>query len=76
LLAGHIPRRAGGRIKTDRRDAERLARLLVAGELRQVRVPTPAEEQLRDLVRSREDLRVDLLRCRHRISKFLLRREL
>jgi transposase len=76
LLAGHIPRRAGGRIKTDRRDAERLARLLVAGELRQVRVPTPAEEQLRDLVRSREDLRVDLMRCRHRISKFLLRREL
>jgi transposase len=72
---GHIPRRPGGRVKTDRRDAERLARLLVAGELRLVRVPTPAEEQLRDLVRSREDLRVDLMRCRHRISKLLLRRE-
>lgn len=72
---GHIPRRAGDRIKTDRRDAERLARLLIAGELRTVRVPTPEEEQLRDLVRSREDLRVDLMRCRHRISKFLLRRE-
>jgi transposase len=72
----HIPKRPGGRVKTDRRDAERLARLLLAGELRTVRVPEPAEEQLRDVVRSREDLRVDLMRCRHRISKFLLRREL
>ena len=73
---GHIRKHPGDRIKTDRRDAERLARLLLAGELRLVRVPTPAEEQLRDLVRSREDLRVDLMRLRHRISKFLLRREL
>ena len=73
---GHIARRAGDRIKTDRRDAERLARLLLAGELTLVRVPEPAEEQLRDLVRAREDLRVDLMRCRHRINKFLLRREL
>ncbi|MDP9256078.1 MAG: transposase, partial [Actinomycetota bacterium] len=73
---GHIRKHPGDRIKTDRRDAERLARLLLAGELRAVRVPTAAEEQLRDLVRSREDLRVDLMRVRHRISKFLLRREL
>jgi transposase len=73
---GHISRRAGDRIKTDRRDAERLARLLLAGELTLVRVPEPAEEQLRDLVRAREDLRVDLMRCRHRVNKFLLRREL
>jgi transposase len=73
---GHIRKHPGDRIKTDRRDAERLARLLLAGELRAVRVPTPAQEQLRDLVCSREDLRVDLMRCRHRISKFLLRREL
>ena len=73
---GHIARRAGDRIKTDRRDAERLARLLLAGELTLVRVPEPAEEQLRDLVRAREDLRVDLMRCRHRINKFLLRRAL
>jgi transposase len=73
---GHIRKHPGDRIKTDRRDAERLARLLTAGELRLVRVPTAAEEQLRDLVRSREDLRVDLMRVRHRISKFLLRREL
>jgi transposase len=73
---GHIRKHPGDRVKTDRRDAERLARLLLAGELRAVRVPTPAEEQLRDVVRSREDLRVDLMRVRHRISKFLLRREL
>jgi transposase len=73
---GHIRKHPGDRIKTDRRDAERLARLLVANELKLVRVPEPAEEQLRDLVRAREDLRVDLMRCRHRISKFLLRREL
>jgi transposase len=73
---GHILRSATDRVKTDRRDAERLARLLVAGELRLVRVPTPEEEQLRDLVRAREDVRCDLMRSRHRISKFLLRREL
>ena len=72
---GHMRKHPGDRIKTDRRDAERLARLLLAGELRQVRVPTPQEEQLRDLA-PRQDLRVDLMRCRHRISKFLLRREL
>jgi transposase len=72
---GHITKNATDRIKTDRRDAERLARLLLAGELKLVRVPKPAEEQLRDLVRAREDLRVDLMRTRHRLSKFLLRRE-
>src|SRR5262245_52639530 len=72
---GHIVKNASDRIKTDRRDAERLARLLLAGELKLVRVPAPHEEQLRDLVRAREDLRVDLMRARHRLSKFLLRRE-
>jgi transposase len=72
---GHVARRAGDRIKTDRRDALRLARLLGAGELTSVRVPTPAEEQLRDLVRAREHVRIDLMRQRHRLSKFLLRRE-
>lgn len=72
---GLIPRRPNDRIKTDPRDALRLARLLAAGELSLVRVPAPAEEQLRDLVRAREDVRVDLMRARHRLSKFLLRRE-
>jgi transposase len=68
-----IPRAAGDRVKTDRRDAEHLARLLLAGELHAVRVPGPAEEALRDLVRAREAVRVDLMRCRHRRSKLLLR---
>lgn len=72
---GHILKRPQDRIKTDKRDAAKLARLLLAGELRAVRVPSVEEEQLRDLVRAREDVRVDLMRSRHRISKLLLRRE-
>jgi transposase len=70
---GKIPRASGERVKTDRRDAEHLARLLLAGKLRPVRVPGEAEEALRDLVRAREDLRGDLMRARHRLSKLLLR---
>jgi transposase len=73
---GHIPRHPTDRIKTDARDSLRLARLYAAGELKPVRVPTLEEEQLRDLVRAREDVRVDLMRVRHRISKLCLRREL
>jgi transposase len=72
---GHVLRRRQDRIKTDRRDAERLARLLWAGELRLVLVPEPWQEELRDVVRCREDLRADLMRARHRISKLCLRRE-
>jgi transposase len=68
-----IPVRAGDRVKTDRRDAEKLARLFRAGELTSIRVPTEAEEALRDLVRCREDAREDALRERHRLLKFLLR---
>jgi transposase len=73
---GLIPRKPADRIKTDARDAERLARLLPAGELSFVRVPTVDEEQLRDLVRAREDLRGDLNRARQRLSHFLRRRAL
>jgi transposase len=69
-----IPRAAGERVKTDRRDAEHLVRLLWAGKLAPVRVPGVEEEALRDLVRAREAVRVDLMRCRHRLSKLLLRR--
>lgn len=68
-----IPVRVGDRVKTDRRDAEKLARLYRAGELTSIRVPTEAEEALRDLVRCREDVREDVLRERHRLLKFLLR---
>jgi transposase len=69
-----IPRAPGERVKTDRRDALRLARLLRLEELVAVRVPDLAEEAARDLVRAREDARCDLMRHRHRLSKLLLRR--
>lgn len=68
-----IPRASGERVKNDRRDAERLARLLRAGELVGVDVPGPSFEAARDLVRAREDARADLMRARHRLSKMLLR---
>ncbi len=67
------PVRPGDRVKTDRRDAGKLARLYRAGELTEIRVPTCAEEAARDLVRVREDALEDRLRARHRLSKFLLR---
>jgi transposase len=66
-------RPAGDRVKTDRRDAERLARLLRLGEIAPVRVPGPEEEAARDLVRAREDARGDLMRARHWLSRLLLR---
>jgi transposase len=69
-----IPRRPGDRVKTDRRDADKLGRLYRAGELAMVPVPDERQEALRDLLRAREDAREDLLRRRHRLSKFLLRR--
>jgi transposase len=68
-----IPRRAGDRIKTDRRDASQLAVLYRAGALTAIHVPTEQEEAVRDLLRCREDIRADLLRARHRLGKFLLR---
>lgn len=68
-----IPRRAGDRIKTDRRDAVQLAILYRAGALTAIHIPTEQEEAVRDLLRCREDIRADLLRARHRLSKFLLR---
>jgi transposase len=71
---GAIPRQPGDHTKTDQRDALKLARLHAAGQLRPVVVPEPAYEALRDLVRCREDLRGDVMACRHRISKLLLRR--
>lgn len=71
-----IARASGDRIKTDRRDAVRLAKLLRLEELTAVRVPDLAEEAARDLVRAREDACGDLMRARHRLSKLLLRRGL
>jgi transposase len=68
-----IPKKAGDRVKTDRRDAEKLARCYRAGELTAVWVPDEAHEALRDLVRAREAAKKDQLRHRHRLGKFLLR---
>ena len=72
---GSVGRRVD-RVKTDGRDAERLARLLAAGELRFARVPSLEHERFRDLLRAREDIRCDLMRARHRLSKMLLRRDI
>ncbi len=68
-----VPTKAGDRVKTDRRDAEKLARCHRAGDLTAVWVPDETHEALRDLVRAREAGKKDQLRARHRLSKFLLR---
>jgi transposase len=68
-----IPIRPGERIKTDRRDARKLAAMARAGLLTAVAPPTEDEEAVRDLCRGRDDARLDLMRARHRLGKFLLR---
>lgn len=69
-----IPIKPGSRIKTDRRDARKLAELLRAGLLTEVHPPSESDEALRDLCRCRDNGRDDLVRARHRLGKFLLRR--
>lgn len=71
-----IPRRPGERVKTNRRDAHKLAQLLRADLLTVVRPPSTAEEAVRDLCRARDDARDDLMRARQRLGKLLLRRGL
>ena len=68
-----VPVKAGDRVKTDRRDAVKLARNYRAGDLTPVWIPDAAHEALRDLVRARLAAKKDQLRARHRLSKFLLR---
>jgi transposase len=68
-----VPTKAGDRVKTDRRDAAKLARCHRAGELTAVWVPDADHEALRDLVRAREAAKKDQLKARHRLGKFLLR---
>jgi transposase len=68
-----VPVNVGDRVKTDRRDAEKLARCYRAGDLTAVWVPDEGSEALRDLVRTREAAKQDQMRARHRLSKFLLR---
>jgi transposase len=74
IAPGLVPTKPGDRVKTDRRDAEKLARCYRAGELTAVWVPDAAHEALRDLVRAREAAKKDQLKARHRLGKFLLRR--
>ena len=73
VAPGLVPQRPGDRVKTDSRDARKLARLLAGGLLEPIHVPEPELEAARDLVRAREDARLDRMRDRHRLSKFCLR---
>jgi transposase len=75
IASALIPKAPGDRVKTDRRDCRRLARLHRAGELVAIRVPTEAEEAVRDLCRARAAVVGDRTRIRHRLSKFLLRHD-
>jgi transposase len=68
-----VPKKPGDRVKTDRRDALKLARSHRSGDLTAVWVPDEGSEALRDLVRQREAAKQDQLRARHRLTKFLLR---
>jgi transposase len=68
-----MPRVHGDRVKTDRRDAQKLARLLRSGDLQAVRVPSQADEHVRDLIRVRHAASEDMRRCKQRLFHFLLR---
>jgi transposase len=75
VAPGLVPSRPGDRVKTDKRDARRLAALHAGGLLTAIFVPAPELEALRDLVRAREDARLDRMRARHRLGKFCLRHD-
>lgn len=73
VCPSRVPRRPGDRVKTDRRDADQLARLFRAGELRGIHVPDPEDEAMRDLLRSRDQVRRAQHRARQQLKMFLLR---
>src|SRR5213083_2334224 len=73
VAPGLVPQRPGDRVKTDPRDARKLARLHAGGLLEPIFVPRSEVEAARDLVRAREDARLDRMRDRQRLSKFCLR---
>lgn len=75
IAPSKMPKAAGDHVKTDRRDALRLAHLLRCGDLATVQVPDESSEAMRDLLRSRDDAKRAQLRARHQLSKFLLRHE-
>src|ERR687887_5527 len=72
VAPGLVPQRPGDRIKTDPRDARKLARLHAGGLLESIYVPSPELEAARDLIRAREDARIERMRARHRLGKLLL----
>ncbi len=76
VAPSQIPKKAGDRVKTDRRDAVQLARLLRSGDLTPVYVPTMEDEALRDLVRAREDALKDIKAAKARLKAFLLRQDI
>ncbi len=73
IAPGKTPRGRADRVKTDRKDAELLARLLLAGSLTPITVPSPRVESARELIRAHDACRRDLMNARHRVSKMLLR---
>ena len=73
IAPGLVPHRPGERVKTDIRDARKLASFQAGGLLESIWVPSPELEATRDLIRAREDARLDRMRARHRLSKFCLR---
>src|SRR5213080_1164051 len=75
VAPGLVPQRPGDRIKTDPRDARKLALLHAAGLLSPIHVPTQQLEAARDLIRAREDARIERMRARHRLGKLLLRND-
>jgi transposase len=70
---GSVPRKSGDRVKTDRRDARKLARALRNGDLSPVYVPSVADEEARDYLRLYEDMKYDLKRAKQRLLHFLMR---
>ncbi len=73
IAPGKTPRGPSDRVKTDRKDAELLARLLLAGSLTRVAVPSLTVEAAREMTRAHDACRRDLMNARHRVSKMLLR---
>src|SRR6266511_4814936 len=76
VAPSQIPKKAGDRVKTDRRDAVQLARLLRSGDLTPVYIPTVEDEAIRDVVRAREDALKDLKAAKVRLKAFLLRQDI
>ncbi|WP_231488685.1 IS110 family transposase [Brevibacterium sp. VCM10] len=73
IATSKLTRPTGDKVKTDKREAEFLARVAAVGEYTTVRIPTVEEESARDLVRARDDIRQSLVSAKHRTSKLLLR---